>query len=578
MAGSDAVDKLHMNDFTERGGTISQILLDCGSNADAQDKGGETAIMKAAHAGNSQVVSTLLRSGASIDILDFSSRTVLMHAAYGGNLNIARLLRQTCVAHVNAKDKGGQSPMITAVEKGNLDFIKLLCNQGAFVDVPNVKGETALMIAAANGHVKVVQFLLAQKASVHFKTKDQWTPLMYAADSGWSQNVRILLEHGAAVDATETQLWTALMLAASKGHAMTVRVLMHHGASLDKVNEDTRSASILAASNGHVNCVRTLKWRGASINIKDKEGRSALMLAFKQGHRDVARELLLDDNAMDDAMSLFQYGLRQREMNLDAETHEEAITLSDVKEVVAGMLEARLMFDRIHTRLVDVETQLKAKPPHMKSLKEANRQHKQNVKHIHSFLIKRVNNRIILRLVSNHQTMQSCKDIHDQLDQFMKDHSLLPHSVHHWNDHWDEDTRVHEAFFRDSLQQLNTNPDLLKSELLDTQPQSETLTLLMFECNNLNSLYTKQETDLIRLVFENARRLSALGISAIPELFVPPRQVESTHNLLGAGSYSYVHRGSWNVVEVAIKMCLWVIPRAAIRSGRRRSFGTSWFI
>lgn len=206
---------------------------------------------------------------------------------------------------------------------------------------------------------------------------------MYAADNGWSQIIRMLLEHGAPVDAIEKQSWTALMLAASKGHGMAVRVLVHHGASLDKVNTDKRSALALAASNGYVNCVSVLKRSGASIFIKDKDDRSALTLALKQRHRDVVRELLSDDSAMDDAMSLFQDGFRLREQKMAEETHEEAIKLSAIKEEVASMQETRPMFDRIHARLVYVKTQLKVNPPHMKSLKEANQLYKLHVKRIY---------------------------------------------------------------------------------------------------------------------------------------------------------------------------------------------------
>lgn len=64
-------------------------------------------------------------------------------------------------------------------------------------------------------------------------------------------------------------------------------------------------------------------------------------------------------------MSLVQDGLRQSETKVNKEIHEVAVTLSAVqKKGAAGMHEALLMFDRVHARLADVETQLNAKPPH----------------------------------------------------------------------------------------------------------------------------------------------------------------------------------------------------------------------
>lgn len=97
---------------------------------------------------------------------NFSDQSVLLHAVYGGNTNIVTLSLDIHAPYLNAKDKSGQSPLVVAADKGNLELSKLLLERGAFVNVANAKGETALMMAAAKGHVKVVQLLLARKASV----------------------------------------------------------------------------------------------------------------------------------------------------------------------------------------------------------------------------------------------------------------------------------------------------------------------------------------------------------------------------------------------------------------------------
>jgi uncharacterized protein len=59
-----------------------QVLLSVGADIDAQENNGSTALIKAAHAGHVDMVSTLLDHGADVDIVTRSQRiTTALHEA-----------------------------------------------------------------------------------------------------------------------------------------------------------------------------------------------------------------------------------------------------------------------------------------------------------------------------------------------------------------------------------------------------------------------------------------------------------------------------------------------------------------
>lgn len=538
---------------------LVQTLLQYKPDLNIQDEEEKTALINAVEVGNEKLVRTLLQKGAFVngDTIHYAIYSIERNNSVD-KLSIVKLL----LDHITTMDldssRYGRSLLMDAAYLGNLDVVCLLVTRGAEVNLQSSKGETALSVAATNERDDVMQFLLTQGASIDLKGNDYWTPLIYAADNGKPRATRLLLKHGALVDATEKQLWTALMLAASKGHTKTVQILIDHGARLDKVNEDKRTALMIAASEGHVDCVRVLKENGASLGVTDKDNRTALMLAIKYSRSQVVRELLLDTSALDDAMSMLQDGLLQREMRAAEEAqkkYEVIITVDDVKQACARMNEAQPMFDRIHARLVDMKRQLKDNTSQLKSVDEAVRDHKQNMSRIHAFLVK-CSSRMIARIVSNRHVMEKCQTMHEQLDEFVKLHNLKPASVHQWRLHWDEDRQSHELFFKNSLEQLKCNPLLLQNEFLDPKVQSETLTLLMFECENLNSKCTEEESNLIRRIFEFVKSFTKLEIPMVPNWFMPPHEVEFTPTSFASGSFGSVHLGTWLGASVVVKAVL----------------------
>ncbi len=61
---------------------------------------------------------------------------------------------------VDGADLNGQTPLIMAAEKGDVDWVDYLLSSGAHVDSADRFGDTALMKASSKGHIGTVQLLL----------------------------------------------------------------------------------------------------------------------------------------------------------------------------------------------------------------------------------------------------------------------------------------------------------------------------------------------------------------------------------------------------------------------------------
>jgi len=129
------------NEFFElcRTGSLEQIedAILSGANVNSRtDDFDNTPIMVAAgYNPDSNVVTALIDAGAIVSRKNYSDETPLMHAA-GRNLNknaIKAVLHALVEAgdEINAKDKGGKTPLMWAVKSANLEAVIILLSLGA---------------------------------------------------------------------------------------------------------------------------------------------------------------------------------------------------------------------------------------------------------------------------------------------------------------------------------------------------------------------------------------------------------------------------------------------------------------
>jgi ankyrin repeat protein len=105
--------------------TVTMILLEAGSDPNAADREGETALMKASGHGVKESVKVLIEHHADVNRKDVKGRTALMHAA-AGHLSDAIPLLLENGADPNARDSEGKSALDLADKSNNLGAIAML--------------------------------------------------------------------------------------------------------------------------------------------------------------------------------------------------------------------------------------------------------------------------------------------------------------------------------------------------------------------------------------------------------------------------------------------------------------------
>jgi ankyrin repeat protein len=152
-------------------GLINDVkgFLDQGTDVNAINQDGYTALFTAVFWGQRAVVEMLLDRGARIDIKGPSPPgwTPLMCAISLRRLNdtglAEELLRRG--ADVNARGDDGEAVLTLATKKGQGRIVEKLLRGGADLNVKDTSGRTALVIAEASG-LKEIAALLKRFGSI----------------------------------------------------------------------------------------------------------------------------------------------------------------------------------------------------------------------------------------------------------------------------------------------------------------------------------------------------------------------------------------------------------------------------
>uniref|UniRef100_A0A8C0D427 Ankyrin repeat domain 17 n=1 Tax=Balaenoptera musculus TaxID=9771 RepID=A0A8C0D427_BALMU len=159
-----------------------KLLLDMGSDINAQrETNRNTALTLACFQGRTEVVSLLLDRKANVEHRAKTGLTPLMEAASGGYAEVGRVLLDKA-ADVSAPPvpSSRDAALTIAADKGHYKFCELLIGRGAHIDVRNKKGNTPLWLAANGGHLDVVRLLVPAGAGVGAADNRKITPLMAA--------------------------------------------------------------------------------------------------------------------------------------------------------------------------------------------------------------------------------------------------------------------------------------------------------------------------------------------------------------------------------------------------------------
>lgn len=126
-----------------------------------------------------------LDKGGDPDRRFSQGRTLLMMAVLQGNKDIVeRMLSLDVYADVNCVDDNGNTPLILACERADIDIAKMLVESGAQVNLQNNEGMTALMACARKGCKAIVVVLMSAGANIRMQDNNGDMVGNYAKSGG----------------------------------------------------------------------------------------------------------------------------------------------------------------------------------------------------------------------------------------------------------------------------------------------------------------------------------------------------------------------------------------------------------
>jgi ankyrin repeat protein len=153
------------------------------------------ALMRAAYAGDLEVVQNLIKAGADVNAPPTTyGGSALMRASREGHAAVVAALL-AAGADVNMADNDGWTALMSASHDGHTAVVNMLLAAGADVHAADRWGATALMHASKMSHVNIVAALLAAGANVNRASSDGNTALMWARTLDRPEIVALLKRH-----------------------------------------------------------------------------------------------------------------------------------------------------------------------------------------------------------------------------------------------------------------------------------------------------------------------------------------------------------------------------------------------
>ena len=156
----------------------------------------------------------------------------------------------------NTVDEKGQYGLLIALREPAPKIAATL------IDAPNInlnalnsKGESPLMLAALKGQLELAEKMVKKGADVN---KTGWTPLHYAASTGQVKMIALLLENHAYIDAESPNGSTPLMMASMYGSPESVKLLLDEGADPLLKNQQGMTALQFAKQANRVDAVELM--------------------------------------------------------------------------------------------------------------------------------------------------------------------------------------------------------------------------------------------------------------------------------------------------------------------------------
>ena len=273
-------------------------LLAAGADPNIAGNQNQTPLLAASNKGFVSIVDLILNvDGTNVNATNNSGRTAVYEASLNGHVSIlSRLMKAG--ANLNKPDNQQRTPITVASKEGHTEIVRLLLEAGANPHILTKNGRSAVFKASLSGHVEIIELLQKTGANLNIPDNAGHTPLMVASDKGLKDVTEILIRARVSINTVNKQGRTALHKASLNGHVDVVHKLLEGRADPNTPDNTGTTPLILSTIEGHHSVVnRLLECGDIRINQSTQSNCTALDYAMRYERNDIEKQLL-DNGAM----------------------------------------------------------------------------------------------------------------------------------------------------------------------------------------------------------------------------------------------------------------------------------------
>ena len=267
---------------------IIKQLLDQGTDIQATDSNGNSAMHRAASKGHRETVKLLIKRGGNIDAVNHRNESPLYLAAASGQLKTVNLLvKRGADTSIIAKNKTSalsvaivnrHQKSALALSRGSLDKVSI--HRALLLAIQNKMESLSVQLIKIDDHLDKVD---SKKRSA----------LWYSADLGMSKTTTALIENKQIpINLADTNGYTALASAVTRGHLDITQLLIDSGASVKTLTGEKNTILMLSVLSRNEKVTKFLLTGKPDINAKNIAGDTALMLAAANGLQKIVNSLI----------------------------------------------------------------------------------------------------------------------------------------------------------------------------------------------------------------------------------------------------------------------------------------------
>ncbi|EAY07633.1 PH domain containing protein [Trichomonas vaginalis G3] len=161
---------------------------------------------------------------------------MIMHAAATvGIQTIINMLIEFGVA-VDMPGKDKKTPFHLAIENLRFEAADILLSKGANINAVDAQGNTALIMASSKNNLDTIEYLIKNNADINVINNEGINALAESVRSNKAEVTKYLLDHGATDSGAKIEGQDILEFTVGKEYMHISRILIEHGANADNIS------------------------------------------------------------------------------------------------------------------------------------------------------------------------------------------------------------------------------------------------------------------------------------------------------------------------------------------------------